>query len=88
MVLFADGSLWHGGEQYERQKATVSEKIRDRIEKQKERDKEVTAEWEAIGWKVVRYWEEELRDWRNIGERLSQEIWDRAEELEAERAKQ
>jgi hypothetical protein len=59
MILFADGSMWHGGKQYEKQKDTVNEKIRARIERQKERDKEVTKAWEALGWKVVRYWEEE-----------------------------
>lgn len=32
----------------------------------------------------MRYWEEDLRDWRNIGEKLSQEIWNRLNWLEAE----
>lgn len=81
MVLFADGSMWHGGKQYQKQKGTVNEKIKARVERQMERDKEVTKTWEDMGWKVVRYWEEELKDWRAIGERLSEEIWDRAEEL-------
>ncbi len=88
MILFADGSMWHGGKQYQKQKDTVNEQIKARIERQMERDKEVTAEWEKLGWKVVRYWEEELKDYRDIGERLSREIWDRAEELEAERTMQ
>lgn len=84
MVLFADGSMWHGGQQYERQKDTVNEKIRNRIERQKERDREVNAEWEALGWRVVRYWEEELRDWRSVADRLSEEIWDAVDRLREE----
>jgi hypothetical protein len=64
MILFADGSMWHGGQQYQRQKDTVNEKIKARIERQIERDREVTKAWEDMGWKVVRYWEEELKDAR------------------------
>ena len=70
--------MWHGGQQYEKQKDAVNEKIRARIERQKERDREVNMTWEDMGWKVVRYWEEELKNWRAIGGRLSEEIWNRA----------
>jgi len=87
MVLFADGSMWHGGQQYERHKDTVNEQIRDRIERQKQRDKEVTKVWEDMGWKVVRYWEEELKDWRAVADRLSEEIRDAIDRLEKERDK-
>lgn len=35
---------------------------------------------------MVRYWEEELKDWWGVGERLSREIWRRIDWLKAEAA--
>jgi len=83
-ALFADGSFWHGGEKYERTKHRLGEEMRARIEGTKRRDAQVVREWEAIGWKVLRFWEEELKDYRSIAAKLADEIWMRIEELREE----
>ena len=63
MVVFVDGDFWHGHNW--RQKR---EKIKKnaafwipKIERNMQRDREVTAQLEALGWRVVRVWEHELK---------------------------
>lgn len=88
LVLFADGSLWHGGKEYERQKPNLPDNITERIERTKKRDAQVNWEWEAMGWTVIRYWEEELKDWRAVARRLSEEIYAAINRIEKEQAEQ
>jgi DNA mismatch endonuclease, patch repair protein len=63
IALFVDGDFWHGYDW--RQKR---EKIKSnaafwipKIERNMQRDREVNAQLEALGWRVVRIWEHELK---------------------------
>lgn len=75
VVVFCDGDFWHG-----RDLATRLEKLAHghnapywvaKIEGNVARDRRTNAELEAAGWKVLRYWE---RDIRENAERIADEI--------------
>ena len=63
VAIFCDGEFWHG-----RDWATNKERIKSnrsfwyaKIERNIVRDREITLQLEASGWKVFRFWESDIR---------------------------
>lgn len=62
-VVFVDGDFWHGHnwrKKREKIKSNAAFWI-PKIERNMQRDREVTAQLDALGWRVVRIWEHELK---------------------------
>jgi DNA mismatch endonuclease, patch repair protein len=63
IALFVDGDFWHGYDwrhKKEKIKSNAAFWI-PKIERNMQRDREVNAQLEALGWRVVRIWEHELK---------------------------
>ena len=63
IAIFVDGEMWHGKD-WEKQKDTFKSN-RDfwipKIERNIERDKEVNEKLKQEGWRVLRFWESEVK---------------------------
>ena len=61
VAVFCDSSFWHGKD-YLNGRIPASNKGYwvEKLERNIERDKEVNKALEADGWKVIRFWEEEI----------------------------
>ena len=60
-VVFVDGCFWHGCPRHFVQPRSNKNFWKEKIKKNKKRDKEVSRKLKQQGWKVVRIWEHELR---------------------------
>lgn len=67
VVVFCDSEFWHGYNWEERKKDFKShqEFWIPKIERNIERDKEVTEELQKQGWTVLRFWGKEIK--KNVG---------------------
>ena len=67
VAVFCDSEFWHGYDWEERKKDFKShqEFWIPKIERNMERDKEVTAELQKQGWTVLRFWGKEIK--KNTG---------------------
>ena len=63
IAVFCDGEFWHGYNWEERKKDFKShqEFWIPKIERNMERDREVTAKLESEGWTVVRFWGKQIK---------------------------
>ena len=59
-VIFVDSCFWHGCKKHCRLPATRKKYWTEKIERNKQRDKEVNRHYKKIGWKVIRVWEHDL----------------------------
>lgn len=66
IAVFVDGEFWHGHPTLGSVPKTNSELWRQKIEKNKRRDREVNRVLRKKGWTVVRIWQHELKTtaWR------------------------
>lgn len=66
IAIFCDGDFWHGRNWGRRQlrlaEGTNSQYWVQKIETNRKRDQRVTAELESMDWKVLRFWEGEIRE--------------------------
>ncbi len=60
-VIFLDSCFWHGCKKHCRIPATNKKYWRDKIKRNKERDKEVSKYYKKSDWKIFRIWEHDLR---------------------------
>lgn len=60
-VIFLDSCFWHGCKKHLRLPATRKKYWREKIERNKKRDKEVSRYYKKIGWRVFRFWEHEIK---------------------------
>lgn len=61
ICIFLDSNFWHGW-QYSRWKHLLKNDFwREKIERNKVRDKKVTRKLRRDGWKVLRFWEHQLK---------------------------
>lgn len=74
VAVFVDGDFWHGNPAKYRIPKTNAEYWEKKIQRNIERDKEVTAELVRLGWKVVRFWESNLQDEYAVAARISFEL--------------
>lgn len=61
VVLFVDGCFWHGCPQHYVAPVSSAAFWRKKIERNRQRDLEVTRELRRRGWRVMRVWEHELK---------------------------
>lgn len=62
VAVFLDGCFWHGCPKHYREPKTNTEFWRDKIAKNKERDKRISDYYEGMGWAVIRVWEHDLKE--------------------------
>ena len=65
VVVFCDGDFWHGRDWEERKQKLARGHNGDywiaKIERNMERDQERTTALDALGWRVLRYWEGDIK---------------------------
>ncbi len=68
VVVFCDGDFWHGHNwalrgipSLEEELAGYSQFWKEKITRNIDRDKRVTAELESLGWIVIRIWESDVK---------------------------
>ena len=71
LAIFVDGCFWHGCPQHGTIPKSNSDYWTTKIRGNQARDIEVKAALEAEGWRVIRYWDHEIRE--NI-DRVADEI--------------
>ena len=62
VAVFVDGCFWHACPEHYTEPKTRVKFWRAKKASSKKHDAEVTAELEAMGWKVVRVWEHQVKD--------------------------
>lgn len=60
-VIFLDSCFWHGCKKHLRLPMTRKGYWTKKIERNKQRDKEVSRYYKKIDWKIIRIWEHELK---------------------------
>lgn len=60
IVIFIDSCFWHGCKKHCRLPSTRKDYWIPKIERNKQRDKEVNRYYKKEGWKVVRVWEHNI----------------------------
>ncbi len=60
--MFVDGCFWHCCPEHGAMPKTNVEFWNSKLNKNKQRDIEVTHRLEIEGWEVLRFWEHEVRD--------------------------
>lgn len=66
VTIFVDGCFWHGCPKCYSEPTSNVDFWRDKVRKNRERDKRHTAELKRRGWKVIRFWEHEMDDIQNV----------------------
>lgn len=61
LVIFLDSCFWHGCKQHCRMPSSNVDYWKKKIERNKERDKEVTKYYRDNGFKIIRIWEHEMK---------------------------
>lgn len=61
LIVFVDGCFWHGCPRHGSVPRNNGRFWRQKIARNRERDREVTRELRRRGWRVVRIWEHELK---------------------------
>lgn len=59
-VIFIDSCFWHGCPKHFRAPKTKQEYWREKIARNRRRDREVTKHYKREGWHVYRYWEHDV----------------------------
>lgn len=59
-VIFIDSCFWHGCSEHFRMPKTRTKFWREKIERNKRRDIEVTCHYQKLAWQVIRIWEHDL----------------------------
>lgn len=70
LLVFLDSDFWHGW-QYPRWKHLLKDDFwRDKIDKNRKRDKKTTLFLRKNGWTVLRFWEHQLKDTKSVIEKI------------------
>ena len=70
VALFVDGCFWHVCPKHSNMPKNNQEFWREKLYKNKNRDKFVTRELRKMGWKVIRVWEHELASSNRVARRI------------------
>ncbi len=62
VAVFVDGCFWHSCPEHYQKPATNVAFWREKIRKNRQRDREVNALLKSEGWKVLRFWEHEVKN--------------------------
>ena len=61
LVVFVDGCFWHGCPLHHTLPQTNRQYWHEKLTKNMGRDQQVSTQLEAMGWRVLRFWEHELK---------------------------
>ena len=70
LVIFIDSCFWHGCKRHFRVPKSNKLYWQLKIEKNKNRDKEVTKFYKKHGWIILRFWEHDLKNANKIIEKI------------------
>lgn len=72
IALFVDGCFWHGCHlpKHSNLPKNNQEFWAKKLQQNKDRDKFVTCELRNLGWKVIRFWEHELKFPQKVAAKL------------------
>ncbi|MBI5306715.1 very short patch repair endonuclease [Candidatus Wolfebacteria bacterium] len=62
-VIFIDSCFWHGCKKHCRLPSIRKNYWLPKIKRNKQRDKEINKHYKKIGWKIIRAWEHELKNY-------------------------
>jgi DNA mismatch endonuclease, patch repair protein len=73
IAVFVDGCYWHGCPRHSARR-NQTEYWKDKIAKNRQRDRRVTRALREQGWRVLRVWEHELakKDWARLCKKVHQ----------------
>lgn len=74
LAVFLDGCFWHGCRVCRRRPASNVAYWTAKIVRNRERDARVSSELRALGWRVLRIWEHELKSPEAVIKRLRQRL--------------
>lgn len=81
LAVFCDSEFWHGYD-WENKKNDIKSHREfwiSKIERNMERDHEVTAKLEAEGWTVLRFWGKEIKKKVSVCADIIQKVWEDAQ---------
>lgn len=61
LVIFLDSCFWHGCQKHLRMPKQNKNYWKKKIERNKQRDQEVSHHYKDKGWKIIRIWEHQLK---------------------------
>lgn len=81
IAIFCDSEFWHGydWEKHKKDFKSHQEFWIPKIERNMERDREVTAKLESKGWIVLRFWGKEIKKNVSICADIIQKVWEDAQ---------
>ncbi len=62
LVIFVDSCFWHGCEKHGSIPETHNDFWREKLGRNRRRDKEVNKHYKKIGWRILRFWEHDLKN--------------------------
>lgn len=74
LVVFVDGCFWHGCPKCKDIPASNTSYWNRKIEGNKKRDKALAIQLQRDGWKVLRFWEHQLRDLEVVMRRIKRAL--------------
>lgn len=70
-AIFIDSCFWHGCKKHCRLPKTNKKFWKQKIDKNKKRDKDVNKHYKKSGWKIIRVWEHSIRkDITNVANKI------------------
>lgn len=71
LAIFVDGCFWHGCPEHSQRPATNADFWEKKLSSNMQRDQKVNSELAAQGWRVLRFWEHEIkRDLAAVTEKI------------------
>jgi len=74
IVVFVDSCFWHGCLRHCRMPASRKKYWVDKIERNKKRDRRVRRRYAKDGWKVIRFWEHDIKDAEKLRKKIKVRI--------------
>lgn len=70
LVVFVDGDFWHGNPRNYRPPTSNVEYWRTKIQRNRDRDRQVNRTLRKLGWRVIRIWESSLSNEKAVAARI------------------
>jgi DNA mismatch endonuclease (patch repair protein) len=74
VAVFVDGCFWHGCPIHSRKIRTNEAYWNPKLENNKKRDRQKTAQLQAQGWTVLRFWEHELSETETVVNKIQKAL--------------
>lgn len=75
LVVFIDGCFWHGCRKHFKLPKSNRKFWQNKIASNKKRDKKVNSAYKRMGWKVLRFWEHQIKkNPKHVLRKISKEL--------------